>query len=98
MKFKIIGSMIAILMIAGCEKHQSIPPEMKQLMDEHGGASSWYECNEGFLVEHRINDYSTGWYHNAAIVVNDADVPTRCGEADIKVKESVATGALSGSV
>lgn len=91
--------LIVPMLFIGCTNDEPRNPKFQALIDAHNGQTKWYECSEyGFLEEHFIWDTPSS--HNVYLVLNDANVPTRCNVKDtsIRVKESVATGVLSGDV
>lgn len=99
--FMIGLTVMMVFVVLGCSESQPKKPmdaKTKALIDAHDGAYTWLECEEGFLREHRIWDEDFNYLHTADLVLNDAGIPTRCGDARINVKESVATGSLSGGV
>jgi len=84
------------LLFLGCKQEES--PHYDAFITQYG-ASSRYFCNEaGFLIHEYA--YEESDVITQDIVRNDAAVPTRCDVKDIsiRVKETVATGSLSGSV
>ena len=87
------------LIFLGCSKSESMDPKLQALIDAHDGQTTWFECNDvGFLEEHNI--WRSPQHHAVRLIKNDANVPTRCNVSDIsiRVKETVATGTLSGDV
>lgn len=99
--FMIGLTVMTIFVLIGCTDPQpkkTMDAKTIALIEAHDGASTWLECEEGFLREHRIWSEDYDYLHTADLVLNDAGIPTRCGDARINVKESVATGSLSGGV
>lgn len=88
--FKIIILALVAFIFIGCDN--KVTNDFK----EKYGANTRYYCDDnGFLLEEYVFNNNIG----RSIVRNDAKVPTRCtNNVEVKVKETVATGALSGSV
>jgi len=98
---KLILFLVSILLFTGCNPSDGYYSykEAKQIMLKKYGKIDVYVCENGFLVNRYIICTFGGCEIKAYIVMNDANVPTRCSDkVTIKVKETVATGALSGSV
>lgn len=93
MKYLLIP--IALLFI-GCGDDTSA--EYKKFTATYGADSRIYCDESGFLVrEWMFSHYKVP---SREVVTNDSDTPTRCNVKDIsiRVKETVATGAMSGDV
>jgi len=93
-RLMIVLSVIIVFLI-GCSNIES---EMhKQYIKQHGTDQRYYCNSDGFLIyEFFGKNYDTP---SISLVKNDANIPTRCSNnVELKVKETVATGALSGSV
>lgn len=84
------------LLFIGCSDEPT--PVYDEFVKKHGANHRFYCDESGFLIEEIArNNYD---HISRYLVKNDADVPTRCNveNTSIQVKETVATGALSGSV
>lgn len=63
------------------------------------GSHSRFFCDENEFLIHEFFMYSSDEVASRRLVKNDSDTPTRCTRSvTVNVKETVATGALSGSV
>lgn len=95
--YKLLTVLLLAVIFTGCER---TPKELKVKQDflNKYGALDVYVCNEAGFLEHRYFTYGFG--ERRGVQKNDASQPVRCNVADvaIQVKETVATGALSGSV
>ena len=95
--YKLLTLLLLAVIFTGCER---TPEELraKQTFIDKYGAEDVYVCNEAGFLEHRYFTYGFG--ERRGVQKNNANQPIRCNVADvsIQVKETVATGALSGSV
>lgn len=95
--YKLLTILLLAVIFTGCER---TPEELKakQTFIDKYGAQNVYVCNESGFLENRYFTYAFG--ESRGLQKNDANQPIRCNVADvaIQVKETVATGALFGSV
>lgn len=84
------------LLFIGCEGAPT--PHYDKFVDTYGSNSRFYCDESGFLIEERA--YSIPDHISRDVVRNDSYTPVRCNVEDIsiQVKETVATGTLSGNV
>ena len=67
-------------------------------VEKYGSNTRFYCDDSGFLVMEFFM-YSNDEVASRRLVKNDSDTPTRCTQnVTVNVKETVATGAFSGSV
>ena len=85
---------IVILVFSGCKDTKAY----NDFVYKYGASSRYYCSDEGFLTQEYIHSDRTAV--SRQLMTNDANVPIRCNVKDIsiRVKETVATGAMSGSV
>ena len=89
MKKTILLALMALVLV-GCDGK-----EKKDFIQKYGATSRYYCDDTGFLIREYV--FNSDTFRD--LVLNDAKVPTRCSNnVEVKVKETVATGALSGSV
>ena len=95
--YKLLTLLLLAVIFTGCE-HTPEKLKAEQAFIDKYGAKNVYVCNEAGFLEHRYFTYTLG--ERRGLQKNDANQPIRCNVADvsIQVKETVATGALSGSV
>ena len=86
------------LLFIGCGDVQSKTQEYLDFVGKHGSNTRFYCDDSGFLVMEFFM-YSNDEVASRRLVKNDSDTPTRCTQnVTVNVKETVATGAFSGSV
>lgn len=95
--YKLLTLLLLTIVFTGCE-HTPEKLKAEQAFIDKYGAKDVYVCNEAGFLENRYFAYGFG--ERRGLQKNDAKQPVRCNVADvsIQVKETVATGALSGSV
>lgn len=95
---KILIATLLLLSFTGCFERTPEELKAKQEFINKYGADDVYVCNESGFLENRYFTHDFG--EKRILQKNDAKQPIRCNVADvsIQVKETVATGALSGSV
>lgn len=87
---KVLIFALMALVLIGCDGK-----EKKDFIQKYGSMERYYCDDSGFLIREYV--YNSNIYRD--LIKNDAKVPTRCSNnIEIKVKETVATGALIGSV
>lgn len=99
MKWFIIISMLLVSIFSGCSESSFESKGHKKFVDQYG-SDSRYHCNEAGFLEQEYFLQDSRDHPSRSLVTNDAQVPIRCNVEDIqiRVKESVATGSLSGGV
>ena len=87
------------LLFIGCgESYESKSQAYLNFVEKHGSHTRFYCDDSGFLVIEFFM-YSSDEVASRRLVENDSDTPIRCTKnVAVNVKETVATGALSGSV
>ena len=86
------------LLFIGCEDVKSKTQEYLDFVEKHGSNTRFYCDDSGFLVMEFFM-YSNDKVASRRLVKNDSDTPTICTQnVTVNVKETVATGAFSGSV
>lgn len=95
---KLLIATLLLLSFTGCSERTPEELKAKQEFINKYGAADVYVCNESGFLENRYFTYKFG--EQRILQKNDAGQPVRCNVADvsIQVKETVATGVLSGSV
>lgn len=93
----LIATLLLLLSFTGCSERTPEQLKAKQEFINKYGAADVYVCNESGFLENRY--FTWGFREQRILQKNDAKQPVRCNVADvsIQVKETVATGALSGS-
>lgn len=95
--YKLLTILLLAIVFTGCAP---TPEELKaeQAFIAKYGADNVYVCNEYGFLEKRYFTFNLG--ERRWLQKNDADQPIRCNVSNvfIQVKETVATGVLSGSV
>ncbi len=93
---KIVLLLSAGILLVGCGKQPDKSPQYEAYIAKYGTSSRIF-CQDGFLTkESWWRGYDDSPYQE--VLTHDGDIPTRCGDASITVKETAKTGALSGSV
>ena len=95
--YKLLTLLLLTIVFTGCE-HTPEKLKAEQAFIDKYGAKDVYVCSESGFLENRYFTYDSG--ERRILQKNDANQPVRCNIADvaIQVKETVATGALSGNV
>ncbi|MCK9549305.1 hypothetical protein [Aquamicrobium sp.] len=98
-KMKMLLSICMMLLLVGCDlyKKPESSKEEKAYISKYGATDRYY-CENGFLMFETFSSYDNAPARR--VVRNDAETPTRCDNNNtaIQVKETVATGVLSGSI
>lgn len=87
------------LLFIGCgDAYKSKTQAYLNFVEKYGSHTRFYCDDSGFLVIEFFM-YSSDEVASRRLVKNDSDTPTRCTQdVTVNVKETVATGAFSGSV
>lgn len=94
--YKLLTLLLLAVIFTGC-KHTPEELKAEQAFIDKYGAKDVYVCSESGFLENRYFTYDSG--ERRILQKNDASQPVRCNTpVAIQVKETVATGALSGSV
>ena len=91
--------LVIFLLFTGCGN--SVTSESQAYLDftQKYGSHSRFFCDENEFLIHEFFMYRSDEVVSRRLVKNDSDTPTRCTRnVTVNVKETVATGALSGSV
>ena len=91
--------LIIALLFNGCDyEYKSKSQAYLDFTQKHGSHTRFF-CDENEFLIHEFFMYSSDEVASRRLVKNDSDTPTRCTRGvTVNVKETVATGALSGSV